>query len=70
MKSPGTKILFSALVLTLAACSGGGGGCGGGLANGDTANNTPTITNPPTAAKGTPEEMTALVTAAVGLEPQ
>ncbi|WP_347358244.1 hypothetical protein [Bdellovibrio sp.] len=65
MKSTWTKILFSALVLTLAACSGGGGGGGGGgSANGDTANNTPTITNPPTVAKGTSEEMTTLVTAA------
>lgn len=33
MKSTGTKILFSALVLTLAACSGGGGGGGGSSAS-------------------------------------
>nr|BFD64366.1 hypothetical protein BdHM001_30470 [Bdellovibrio sp. HM001] len=69
MKSTGMKILFSALVLTLAACSGGGGGGGGGSNSGDVANDSPTITNPPTAAKGTPEEMTALVQAVGGGTP-
>nr|BFD60952.1 hypothetical protein CKG001_30590 [Bdellovibrio sp. CKG001] len=57
MKSTGMKILFSALVLTLAACSGGGGGGGGGSNSGDVANPTPTITNPPTKASGTASEL-------------
>lgn len=57
MKSTWTKILFSALVLTLAACSGGGGGGGGGSVSGDVANPTPTISNPPTKASGTAADL-------------
>lgn len=61
MKSTWTKILFSALVLTLAACSGGGGGGGGGSNNGDVASPNPTITNPPTKASGTVDELSAIL---------
>lgn len=71
MKSTWTKILFSALVLILAACSGGGGGGGGGgSVSGDVANDSPTITNPPTAAKGTSEELNTLVAAVGGGNPE
>ncbi|UXR64189.1 hypothetical protein EZJ49_14070 [Bdellovibrio bacteriovorus] len=63
MKSTWMKILFSTLVLSLAACSGGGGGGGGSSNSGDVANDSPTITNPPTAAKGTSTDMANLLTA-------
>lgn len=44
--------------LTLAACSGGGGG--GSAKGGDSPSPGPTLTAPPTAAKGTAEELGAI----------
>ncbi|WP_374027632.1 hypothetical protein ACES2J_16235 [Bdellovibrio bacteriovorus] len=52
-----SKLMVTTSLLALAACSGGGGGGGGGSNNGDVANPTPTITSPPTAAKGTAAEL-------------
>lgn len=56
MKTQILKCSLSVALLSLAACSGGGGG-GGGSASGDAAAPNSTITNPPTAAKGTSAEM-------------
>ncbi|WP_374000754.1 hypothetical protein [Bdellovibrio bacteriovorus] len=61
MKSTWTKILFSALVLTLAACSGGGGGGGGGSVSGDVASPNPTIANPPTKASGSVTDLGSIL---------
>lgn len=54
MKSVFSCLPVVMISLTMAACSGGGGG---GSKNGNSASPGPTLTAPPTAAKGTAEEL-------------